>query len=97
MKAYNLLGIKDEEHYIKNGFTQEQAEDIVREIWDDDEVFTSKREYIANARLFSKQVSKKLGYRVDWRILYGEPQYEGLEYCHKCGEFYWSDDYHDCE
>lgn len=85
MRAYRLLADKNL--------------DIVNEsfLYDVDDDFTSKQDYIKQAKDYTKRINKEYGTNYTYEKIFGEPKYEGWCYCKRCGEFYWEDEGCECD
>ena len=97
--AYRLWVIKEEENYIKAGYTKEEAQAIIDFLYEEDEDFTSKAEYIRTAKYYCKECTEylKLTKPLDWKIAFGMPDDIGYRYCSKCEEFFWDGEPCGCE
>lgn len=75
------------------GFNIEQT----NYLWDIDEDYTVKREYIKAAKKLTADFNKKFNYSFAYQDLFVEPKDIGYRYCTACGETFWIDDGHDCD
>ena len=96
-QAYRLWTIKDVETYTKKGFSQQEAERIINLAWDEDEDFTSKKEYVKSAKMKADAYSKKIGKLIDWKTMFGEPIESDYRYCSKCDTFFYESDGCECD
>lgn len=72
--------------------------EIVNNSWlyDVDEDFISKKEYIAAAKKLTGKANKEFNTNYSWVELFGEPSNCGYRYCKKCGTFYWNSEECEC-
>lgn len=73
--------------------------EIVENSWlyDVDEDFLSKREYVKEAKRLTEKANKEFGTNYTYQELFGDPIDIGWRYCTECGEYYWGDDGCYCE
>ena len=73
--------------------------EIVNNSWlyDIDEDFTNKKEYISAAKKLTRMANKEFNTNYSWVELFGEPFDCGYRYCKKCDFFYWSDEGCECD
>lgn len=73
--------------------------EIVNKTWlyDVDESFRSKQEYIASAKEITEIANMEFKTNYTWQELFGEPKDIGWRYCKRCGEYYWSDEGCSCD
>ena len=95
--AYRLWTNKDESEYVDNGLTLEQAEEVINYLWDVDEDYFNKADYIKKAKYYQAKVKKELGIDISWEHLFGRPVDIGWRYCSKCDTSFWADDGCECE
>ena len=80
--------------------TEELGREVDNYLWDVDEDYTTKREYIKAAKAYTKEVNEKFNLSCTWQELFGEPEETSYRYCTCCGNTFWADDSfyeHDCE
>lgn len=90
-KCYRLSS--DKGFMEERGFTTEQ----VNFLWSVDEDYTSKREYIKSAKIYTADFNEKFNTSYTYGELFGNPEDIGYRYCTICEETFWTDDGHDCE
>lgn len=91
-KCYRLMSDK--------GFMEERgcSVDQINALWDVDEDFTSKKEYIKAAKEYTAAFNKKFNTSFTYKDLFGEPEDIGYRLCTNCGETFWVNDVeHECE
>lgn len=92
--AYRLLTIKDEDNYINAGYTEQEAKDIIELLYDVDDDYKNKKDYIKDAKYYADYVKTKLNIDIDWKLIFDDitdPKYVSeYRYCPKCGEFFWA-------
>jgi len=84
MKAYRLEANKELE-IVNNSW-----------LYDIDEDFTSKKEYIARAKKLTELANKQFKTNYTYYELFGDPVDVGYRYCSRCGCFYWSSEECEC-
>ena len=72
-------------------------EDIQEYLYDIDEDFLKKTDYIKRAKVWTDRVNQEFKTNYNWTELFPQPTDLGWRYCTNCDEFYWKDDYCDCE
>ena len=91
-KCYRLISEK--------GFMEEQgcSTEQINSLWDVDEDYTTKRDYIKSAKRYTEEFNKKFDTSFKYQELFGEPEDIGYRYCTLCEETFWADDgEHECE
>lgn len=73
------------------------CEEVYEYLYDVDEDFTSKKEYIREAKRLTNIVNKNFNANYHWKEVFIEPTDIGWRYCKKCEEFYWLDEGCCCE
>lgn len=71
--------------------------DIHEYLYDIDEDFTTKEKYIERAKQYTNDVNKEFNTDYKWYNLFPKPKDIGWRYCSYCREFYWNDDYCECD
>lgn len=90
-KCYRL--ISDKGFMEEQGFSVEQID----ELWDVDEDYTTKKEYIKSAQKYTADFNRKFNTEVTYQELFGAPIDIGYRLCTNCGETFWIDDAeHEC-
>ena len=87
-KCYRLLADK--------AIAEELGVKVLDAVYDIDEDYTSKREYIKAAKAYTAKVNEEFGLNCTWQELFGEPE-AWWRYCTICGESFPADEDHDCE
>lgn len=85
MKAY-LLSANKELEIVNNSW-----------LYDVEEDFTSKKDYIAVAKKMTEKANKQFGTNFTYKELFGDPVDNGYRYCKRCGSYYWADDHCECD
>ena len=84
MNAYRLWTIKDE---------YKTKEEVIDYLYDIDEFYTSKKEYIKNAKYYTKKVNEIFWTNYTWQHLFGDPEEnDGYRYCKKHDNYYFADE-----
>lgn len=84
MKAYRLESNKELE-IVNNSW-----------LYDIDEDFTSKKEYIAKAKKLTDKANKEFNTNFTYKQLFGDPIDNGYRYCKRCGTYHWSSEECEC-
>jgi len=95
--AYRLWTNKFEDDYKNLGFTDTETTRIINFLYDVDEDYTSKKEYLKAAQNYAKELKKETGLSVGIETLFGMPVSDGYRYCSKCQQFFWEDEDCGCE
>lgn len=67
-------------------------------LYDIDEDFRTKKEWLQTANEMTKNFNKKFNTSYTRQELFGEPDdIYNYRYCTICGEFFWADQEHECE
>lgn len=66
-------------------------------LFDVDEDYTTKKEYIKAAKQYTQEFNNKYGTNYDWVDLFGNPIDIGYRYCSKCDTYFWEGDPCECE
>lgn len=92
--AYRLLTKKEESNYVDAGYTEQEANNIIDFLYDVDEDYTSKKDYVKWAKYYADRVKEKLNIDIDWKLIFDDVTdpnfYSDYRYCSKCGEFFWA-------
>ena len=89
MKAYRLWVCKDETQF---------SQEVIDYLWDIDEDYTRKKDYIKRAKYLTDKANKKFGTNYTWEQLFGSPDDfdDGYRYCKKHNIFFWKDEGCEC-
>ena len=68
------------------------------ELWDVDEDYTTKKDYIKAAKAYTDGFNKRHSTTYTYQEIFGEPEEIGYRLCTDCGETFWVDDEeHECK
>lgn len=86
--------VSDKGFMAEAGFNIEQTDYL----WDVDEDYTTKREFIKAAKRYTEEFNKEFNTSFTYQELFGEPEDIGYRLCTLCGATFWVYDVeHECE
>lgn len=84
--------------WIISGFIDELPPQQSNFMYGIDEDYHSKKEWLKNAKDYTKAFNEKFNTNYTYQDFFGEPENTpDWVYCTKCGESFWRDQDHDCD
>lgn len=84
--------------WVHDGFISELPLEQNNAMHGIDEDYTSKKEWLKNAKYYTKAFNERFNTNYKYQDFFGEPDdIPDWRYCTICGESFWADQEHECE